>query len=442
MSHVTEGSGGRDGAGESDGGRDTWTTVTSKKRAKYKPTKNRASDSESEDPLVKTFRITKDGKSITVTSIKDGKRVLYGKEGNKYCCICRAERDHLGASCPGFFCHKCHEYGHWAKVCTTKLKCSFCGDAEHSVEDCPKGGKSFSMATKRPSTDAAPAGPPKRVSAAAVAPPASVAGVGMSYSRALSRKSGETTGQSIGCFLDKFKGYGKQDFEAQLARLEKEAQDERARHERRMAELETRRREVLRNKRNADKLSSLLAQLKEVQDDMMGSSDEEFTPHVEAVESSVKSEKDSVDGSSSAVPCSAIVGGTTGSVATDIVGVSGTGSLDTLDISISDGRSSSVVPTNTIVGGGTGSAATDIVGVSGTRSYAIGNAIGNASGNKRLETAVSGDASDAALGGRSNVITRDIREFRNRAGSDSELEIRNLNAEMDWSKSDDEDNNK
>ena len=71
-----------------------------------------------------------------------------------------------------------------------------------------------------------------------------------------------------------------------MARLEKEAQDERARHERRMAELETRRREVLRNKRNADKLSSLLAQLKEVQDDMMGSSDEEFAPHVEAIESS------------------------------------------------------------------------------------------------------------------------------------------------------------
>ena len=97
-----------------------------------------------------------------------------------------------------------------------------------------------------------------------------------------------------------------------------------------------------------------------------------------------------------------------------------------------------MVPKNTIVGGGTGSAATDIVGVSGTRSYAIGNAIGN----KRLETAVGGDASDAALGGGSNVITRNIREFRNRAGSDSELEIRNLNAEMDWSKSDDEDNNK
>ena len=86
-----------------------------------------------------------------------------------------------------------------------------------------------------------------------------------------------------------------------------------------------------------------------------------------------------------------------------------------------------MVPTNTIVGGGTSSAATDIVGVSGTRSYAIGN--------KRLETAVGGDASDAVLGSESNVITRDIREFRNRAGSDSELEIGNLNAERDWSKS-------
>ena len=62
-----------------------------------------------------------------------------------------------------------------------------------------------------------------------------------------------------------------------------------------MEELETRRREILRNKRNADKLSSLLAQLKEVQDDMMGGSDEEFAPQVEAVATSVKSEKDSVN---------------------------------------------------------------------------------------------------------------------------------------------------
>ena len=113
-----------------------------------------------------------------------------------------------------------------------------------------------------------------------------------------------------------------------------------------------------------------------------------------------------VDGSSSAVPCSTIVGGTTISAATDIVGVRGTESLDTLEISIRYGRSSRVVPTNTIVGGGTGSAATDIVGVRGTRSYDIRDT--------SLETAVGGDASDAALGGGSDVTTRDNRYYRDR----------------------------
>lgn len=93
-----------------------------------------------------------------------------------------------------------------------------------------------------------------------------------------------------------------------MARLKKEAQDEKPRHERRMAELETRRREVLRNNRNANRLSSLLAQLKELQNNMMGGSDEEFAPAIEEVANSVKSEEDSVDASSSAVPCSGIVG--------------------------------------------------------------------------------------------------------------------------------------
>ena len=60
-------------------------------------------------------------------------------------------------------------------------------------------------------------------------------------------------------------------------------------------------------------------------------------------------------GSSSVVHCSTIVGGTTGSVAAGIVGVSGTGSLGTVEIDIRDslGRPSSVVPT--IVGGETSS---------------------------------------------------------------------------------------
>ena len=70
-----------------------------------------------------------------------------------------------------------------------------------------------------------------------------------------------------------------------------------------------------------------------------------------------------------------------------------------------------MVPTNTIVGGGTGSAATDIIGVRGTRSYDIGD--------KSLETAVGGDAIDAALGGGFNVTIRETRYYRNRVSSAS-----------------------
>ena len=99
-----------------------------------------------------------------------------------------------------------------------------------------------------------------------------------------------------------------------MARLEKEAHDKRARHKRTMAEQEMGRREILRNKKNNNRLFNLLAELKEVRDDMINGSDEEVAPQAEVVATSVKSEGDSVDGLSSAVPCSAIVGGMTGSV--------------------------------------------------------------------------------------------------------------------------------
>ena len=115
--------------------------------------------------------------------------------------------------------------------------------------------------------------------------------------------------------------------------------------------------------------------------------------------------------SSSVVPTNTIVVGGTGSAATDILGVRGTGYLDTLEISIGYGRSSSVVLTNIIVSGGTGSAATDIVGVRGTRSLGMGNT--------SLETAVGENASDAGLSGGSNVTTRDTKYYKNNVGSDS-----------------------
>ena len=63
-----------------------------------------------------------------------------------------------------------------------------------------------------------------------------------------------------------------------------------------MAKLKTRCRKVLRNRRNANKLSSILAQLKQVQDDMLGGSDEQFALQVVAVATSIKNKKYSVDG--------------------------------------------------------------------------------------------------------------------------------------------------
>ena len=52
----------------------------------------------------------------------------------------------------------------------------------------------------------------------------------------------------------------------------------------------------MRNRRNANKLSSILAQLKQVQDDMLGGSDEQFALQVVAVATSIKNKKYSVDG--------------------------------------------------------------------------------------------------------------------------------------------------
>ena len=406
MSVNTSGSGaGGDGRGEKGDG-DGWTTVT--KKAKLNRNRNKGSDAESEESSSKTFRIVKDGQQEIVKCFRNGKRAFYGKDGNKYCCICSTNRDHYGATCPGFFCHKCHEYGHWAKGCTTKLKCSFCGDAEHSVDECPRGGRSFSMATKRPSTETASSGPAKRVSATAVAPPAAV-GSGISYSSALSRKPIQTTGESIGSFLDLFKGYDTQDFDGQLARLDSQEQEVRQRFEEKMAALEAKRREVLRNKRNANKLSSLLAQLKEVQADMVDGSDEESTLQVDSTGTvvEVKGERvivnvgSSEGRSSSTAPSSTAVGVTTGFVAIDAVSVDGIGSLG----------ESSTVPGRATVGDATGPEAMDTGGVSRTRSLD--------NGDRRLGAAIGGDF------GSTNVISR------TRSNSDSELELISKNP-LNW----------
>ncbi|KAF6018740.1 hypothetical protein EB796_022939 [Bugula neritina] len=57
--------------------------------------------------------------------------------------LCRAKRDHIAAQCPGHFCHKCHEHGHWARDCPRNTQCRWCHSNEHQVEECPLGGRTF-----------------------------------------------------------------------------------------------------------------------------------------------------------------------------------------------------------------------------------------------------------------------------------------------------------
>ena len=46
---------------------------------------------------------------------------------------------------------ECHHHGHRVKDCSKKVKS---GSAEHPLEECPKGGKSFSGGTERSSAEA------------------------------------------------------------------------------------------------------------------------------------------------------------------------------------------------------------------------------------------------------------------------------------------------
>ena len=69
-------------------------------------------------------------------------RKLYGKPGNLWCVICRANRDHLAADCPGNFCNRCKERGHWARQCM-KTICEWCGKAGHIMKECPVGGAEY-----------------------------------------------------------------------------------------------------------------------------------------------------------------------------------------------------------------------------------------------------------------------------------------------------------
>ena len=61
---------------------------------------------------------------------------------------------------------------------------------------------------------------------------------------------------AIGSILNNFKGYGNQDFESQLRRVDDLVEEERRQFERRIAELVAKRKEIVKNQRNAVKLSN------------------------------------------------------------------------------------------------------------------------------------------------------------------------------------------
>ena len=71
----------------------------------------------------------------------------------------------------------------------------------------------------------------------------------------------------IGSFLNNFKGYGNQNFESQLRKVDDQVEEERRWFKKRIAKLAANRKEIVKNQRNAVKLSNLSAQLKEVQQD-------------------------------------------------------------------------------------------------------------------------------------------------------------------------------
>ena len=79
---------------------------------------------------------------------------------------------------------------------------------------------------------------------------------------------------AIGSFLNNFEGYGNQDFESQLRRVDELVKEKRIRSERRIAELAAKRKEIVKNQGNAVKLSNLLAHLKEVQQELDNRSNE------------------------------------------------------------------------------------------------------------------------------------------------------------------------
>ncbi|KAF6027928.1 hypothetical protein EB796_013746 [Bugula neritina] len=263
--------------------------VKKKKGKREKPVvREESTDSEEGTGTTKSYLVKKDGKETTVTAViitrdDQPRRVLYGNRGKLNCMLCRAKRDYIAAQCPGHFCHKCREHGHWARDCPRNTQCRWCHSNEHQVEECPLGGRTFTTTSVKRSaeevkTTATPTGPePAKV--------ARLQNTTRSYASAVSNlttksKPVTSTHANIGSFIESFSNFKEEDLRLQIEIVKKEREIEMRRHEAKMAELAKKEKEALRTLRNHSKLQSILAQLKDVQEDMETDGEEEVPTEV------------------------------------------------------------------------------------------------------------------------------------------------------------------
>jgi len=87
-----------------------------------------------------------------------------------------------------------------------------------------------------------------------------------------------STHANIGSFIESFSNFKEEDLRLQIENVKKEREIEMRRHKAKMAELEKKEKEALRTLRNHSKLQSILAQLKDVQEDMETDGEEDEVP--------------------------------------------------------------------------------------------------------------------------------------------------------------------
>ena len=162
--------------------------------------------------MLVTFHFFIEGQQEIFQCFRNGKRVLYRKNGDTYCWIYKICRDHYASTYSGFFV---------ISVMSMVIGLCSASPSTSTIAVAP-------LAAVAPSAAVAP--PAAVAPLAVVAPPAAVAlpvaaGSGTSYSGTLSRQPMKNMGKFIGLFLDSFKGFKRQNFDDQLAKIDAQDQE-------------------------------------------------------------------------------------------------------------------------------------------------------------------------------------------------------------------------